>query len=151
MAGKKKYVYNWPRAMLTVDAVVFDISGKEAKVLLIKRGKQPFKGLWAFPGGFVRMDEELQAAAARELKEETGLTAVKLTQLQAFGKCGRDPRGRNISVVFTGITKKKKVKGGDDAAEAKWFEINKLPKMGFDHNEVAKIAIQKLKDLVNNS
>ncbi|MGB8225257.1 MAG: NUDIX hydrolase, partial [Sedimentisphaerales bacterium] len=101
--------------------------------------------LWAFPGGFVDMDEELEDAAARELAEETGLTSVKLTQLQAFGKCGRDPRGRNISVMFIGITKDSKIKGGDDAAEAKWFEINNLPPMAFDHNDVAAIAIMHLK------
>ncbi|MGA2914759.1 MAG: NUDIX hydrolase [Sedimentisphaerales bacterium] len=144
MAEKQKYIYNWPRPMLTVDAVVFDVSGDSPKVLLIKRGNEPFKGLWAFPGGFVDMDEELEIAAARELAEETGLTGVKLTQLQAFGKCGRDPRGRNITVAFIGITKNTKIKGGDDAVEAKWFDIDKLPPMAFDHNDVAAIAIEKL-------
>ena len=148
MAEKQKYVYDWPRPMLTVDAVVFDTSGNIPKVLLIKRGNEPFKGKWAFPGGFVDMDEELEDAAARELAEETGLTGVKLQQLRAFGKCGRDPRGRNISVVFIGITKNTRVKGGDDAAEAKWFDIDKLPSMGFDHNDVVMIAIKRLKELV---
>ena len=151
MAEKKKYVYDWPRPMVTVDAIVFNTSGDSPKLLLIKRGNEPFKGKWAFPGGFVDMDEELEDAAARELVEETGLTGVKLTQLQAFGKCGRDPRGRNISVMFIGITNNNKIKGGDDAAEAKWFDIDKLPDMGFDHNDVAAIAIEKLKTLMNNS
>jgi 8-oxo-dGTP diphosphatase len=151
MAERQKYVYDWPRPMVTVDAIVFNTSGDSPKLLLIKRGNEPFKGKWAFPGGFVDMDEELENAAARELAEETGLTGVKLTQLQAFGKCGRDPRGRNISVMFIGITKDSKIKGGDDAAEAKWFDIDKLPDMGFDHNDVAAIAIEKLKTLMNNS
>jgi 8-oxo-dGTP diphosphatase len=88
----------------------------------------------------------------RELAEETGLTGVKLTQLQAFGKCGRDPRGRNITVAFIGITKNNKIKSGDDAAEAQWFDINDLPPMAFDHNDVATIAMERLnKLLMNNS
>ena len=92
------------------------------------------------------MDEELEDAAARELEEETGLRGVKLTQLHTFGKCGRDPRGRNITIVFIGITKNTKVKGGDDAAEACWFEINALPSdIAFDHDNVAAIAIEWLK------
>jgi 8-oxo-dGTP diphosphatase len=154
MAEKKKYVYNWPRPMVTVDAIVFDVSGGSPKLLLIKRGNEPFKGQWAFPGGFVDMDEELEDAAARELAEEAGLTGVKLTQLYTFGRCGRDPRGRNITVAFIGITpsasprgeKDAKIKGGDDAAEAKWFDIDDLPEMGFDHNEVAAVAIKRLKE-----
>jgi 8-oxo-dGTP diphosphatase len=146
MAEKKKYVYNWPRPMVTVDAVVFDASGTSPKVLLIKRANEPFKGKWAFPGGFVDMDEELEDAAARELAEETGLTGIKLTQLYTFGRCGRDPRGRNITVAFIGVTENNKVKGGDDAAEAKWFDIDDLPEMGFDHNEVAAVAIKRLKE-----
>jgi len=179
MAEKKKYVYNWPRPMVTVDAVVFDASGTSPKVLLIKRANEPFKGKWAFPGGFVDMDEELEDAAARELAEETGLTGVKLQQLQAFGRCGRDPRGRNITVAFIGITpsasrlafsprsplgeaggsprrtprgeKDAKIKGGDDADEAQWFDINKLPQMAFDHNDVAAVAIEKLNKLLMNN
>jgi len=146
MADKRKYVYDWPRPMVTVDVVVFDVSGDVPKVLLIKRRNEPFKGRWAFPGGFVDMDEELEDAAARELAEETGLTGVKLQQLHTFGRCGRDPRGRNITVAFIGITKENKIKSGDDAAEAKWFDIDDLPEMGFDHNEVAAVAIKRLKE-----
>jgi 8-oxo-dGTP diphosphatase len=147
MGDKGKYVYDWPRPMVTVDAVVFDISGDRPKILLIKRGNEPFKGQWAFPGGFVEMDEELETAAVRELAEETGLTSVKLEQLHTFGKCGRDPRGRNITIVFIGITKNSKIKSGDDAADARWFSIDDLPQMGFDHNDVAATAIKKLKEL----
>jgi 8-oxo-dGTP diphosphatase len=151
MAQKQKYIYDWPRPMVTVDAVVFDVSGDRPKLLLIRRGNEPFKGQWAFPGGFVDMDEELQDAAARELAEETGLVGVKLQQLHTFGKCGRDPRGRNITIAFIGITKDNKIKSGDDAAEAQWFDINDLPEnMAFDHNDVAAVAIEKLKSLMNN-
>jgi len=152
MAEKGKYVYDWPRPMVTVDAAVFDISDNKPKILLIKRGNEPFKGQWAFPGGFVETDEELQDAAARELAEEAGLTGVKLEQLHTFGRCGRDPRGRNITIVFIGITKKTKIKSGDDAAEARWFEIDALPAdMAFDHDNVAAMAIKKLNELMNNS
>jgi len=152
MADKRKYVYDWPRPMVTVDAVVFDASGTSPKVLLIKRANEPFKGKWAFPGGFVDMDEELEDAAARELAEETGLAGVKLEQLYTFGRCGRDPRGRNITVAFIGVTKDNQIKSGDDAAEARWFDINKLPpNMAFDHNDVAAVAIEKLNKLLMNN
>jgi 8-oxo-dGTP diphosphatase len=151
MSEKEKYVYDWPRPMVTVDAAVFDVSGDKPRMLLIKRGNEPFKGQWAFPGGFVEMDEELEEAAARELAEEAGLAGVKLEQLYTFGKCGRDPRGRNITIVFIGITKNTKIKSGDDATEAKWFEIGRLPQMAFDHDNVAAKAIKKLNELMNNS
>ncbi|MFA6185683.1 MAG: NUDIX hydrolase [Phycisphaerae bacterium] len=145
MAKQGKYVYDWPRPMVTVDAAVFDISAHPPRILLIKRGNEPFRGQWAIPGGFIEMDEDLADAAARELAEETGLTGVKLQQLQTFGKPGRDPRGRNITVVFWGTTDKPEIKAGDDAAEAKWFSIYNLPEnLAFDHNKVAAIAIERL-------
>jgi len=147
MNKKGKYVYDWPRPMVTTDALVFAFSHGKVKVLLIKRGKEPFLGRWAIPGGYVDMEEELTNAAARELAEETGLTNVKLEQFHTFGKIGRDPRGRQITVVFTGIAEKAgKVQGGDDASEAQWFDIEKLPKpLAFDHNEVLAMAIKSLK------
>ena len=106
MSTKGKYVYDWPRPMVTVDALVFTFSKGKAKVLLINRAKEPFKGKWALPGGFVNIDEELDDAIARELAEETGLTDVPLEQMYTFGKCGRDPRGRTITVAFMGIATK---------------------------------------------
>ena len=146
LAEKGKYVYDWPRPMVTVDIVVFAFDGEQRKVLLIKRGKEPFKGMWAFPGGFVEMDEELETAAARELCEETALTGVKLEQMHTFGTVGRDPRGRQISVAFVGMTKSPEleIKAGDDAAEAEWFDTNELPEMAFDHNEIAAMALSKI-------
>ena len=148
MAKKGKYIYDWPRPMVTVDAVVFTFSGDKANVLLINRGSEPFKGQWALPGGFVDIDEELEDAVARELEEETGLAGVRLEQMHTFGKCGRDPRGRQITIAFMGIATKgqNKIKAGDDAAKVGWFDIEKLPKdMGFDHREIAEFAIKKLK------
>jgi len=132
--------------MVTVDAAVFLLSEGKAKVLLIKRKKEPFKGKWAFPGGFVEMDEELEEAVARELAEETGLCGVKLEQMRTFGTCGRDPRGRQISIAFMGMVEgeQPKIKAGDDAEEVRWFDVEQLPEMAFDHNEMANMAIKKL-------
>ncbi len=148
MAEKGKFVYDWPRPMVTVDIVVFAFFKNTARLLLIRRRKQPFKDRWALPGGFVEMDEELQEAAARELAEETGLENLTLEQMHTFGKCGRDPRGRQITVVFIGIAggSLPSIRAGDDAAEARWFDVEKLPpKMAFDHNEVARFGVRKLK------
>ncbi len=153
MAKKGKYIYDWPRPMVSVDAIVFTPIKSKWHILLIKRGRYPFEGRWAIPGGFLEIDEELETAAARELQEETGLSGIPLKQMQTFGKCGRDPRGRMITVTFMGITPKdnNKIKAGDDAASAKWFDIDHLPSdMAFDHNEVAVIAIKRLRRKVNN-
>ena len=149
MNTKGKYIYDWPRPMVTVDATVFTHSGGKIKVLLIKRGNEPFKGKWAVPGGFVNMDEELEDAIVRELEEETGLTGVHLEQMHTFGTVGRDPRGRQITIVFMGIAKEEqtKVEAGDDAAEAKWFDTDELPEdLAFDHDDVIKFAVGKLKN-----
>ena len=148
MAKKGKYIYDWPRPMVTVDAVVFGLFENTSKLLLIKRGKEPFKGKWALPGGFVEMDEELEDAVARELEEETGLVNVPLEQMRTFGTCGRDPRGRQISIAFMGIVSgaPKKIRAGDDAVMARWFDIENLPEdMAFDHNEMSEFGIRKLK------
>jgi len=149
MNTKGEYIYDWPRPMVTADALVFTHSGGKIKVLLIKRGNEPFKGKWAVPGGFVNMDEELEDAVLRELEEETGLTGVYLKQMHTFGTVGRDPRGRQITVVFMGIAKEEqtKVQAGDDAAEAQWFDIEELPEeLAFDHDEVIRFAVGKLKN-----
>jgi 8-oxo-dGTP diphosphatase len=151
MAKNGKYIYDWPRPMVTVDAVVFGVFQNKAKLLLIKRKNEPFKGKWALPGGFVGIDEELEDAVARELAEETGLENIELEQMHTFGTVGRDPRGRQITVAFMGVTTKGQntIRGGDDAAEARWFDIEKLPKdMAFDHNEIVKSGIEKLKTMI---
>lgn len=149
MNEKGKYVYDWPRPMVTVDAVVFAVTPDAIKLLLIKRGQEPFKGKWAFPGGFIGIDEELDDAVARELQEETGLTGIPLEQMHTFGKPGRDPRGRQITVVYMGIINQgfDRIKADDDAELAQWFDINALPSdISFDHDIVAQFAIDRLKN-----
>lgn len=122
---------------LTVDAIVVAESGRQYHVLLIKRGSEPYKGMWALPGGFINIDETLEKSCRRELFEETGLKVGTLTQFKAFGAVNRDPRQRTISVVFfTFSDEMTEVKGMDDATEARWFKINNLPEMAFDHSEI---------------
>jgi 8-oxo-dGTP diphosphatase len=148
MAEKGRYVYEWPRPMVTTDAAVFSFARGKAWLLLVKRKRDPYRGCWAIPGGFIEMDEELEDAVARELREETGLINVPLEQMRAYGTVGRDPRGRQITVVHLGVIEGKQppVEGGDDAAEARWFDIAHLPEdMAFDHDAVARFAISKLK------
>lgn len=145
MAKQGKYVYEWPRPMVTVDAVVFSTAGPRPKVLLIKRGREPNKGLWACPGGFLEIDEELLEATARELEEETSLTGVELKQMHTFGNIGRDPRGRLITIAYIGvIDAEPDVSPGDDAQDAKWFYIDELPEVAFDHKMVVDMAIGRM-------
>ena len=107
-------------------------------ILLIRRGHQPFQGLWAFPGGFVEVGEGLGAGVHREVEEETGLTGVEFRQFRAYGDPKRDPRSHTISVVFVAEIEgtPPPVKGGDDAAEADWFPLDGLPEMAFDHHTI---------------
>lgn len=126
--------------MVTVDAVVFSPGGEKA--LLVKRAKEPFKGKWALPGGFVGMDEELRGAALRELEEETGVTGVALRQVRAFDTVDRDPRGRVITIAFAGTADPKavKIRAASDAAEVKWVDLDPFPELTFDHGEIVKAA-----------
>ncbi len=137
------YTYTYPRPMVTVDAVVFSERDGARVVSLIERGHDPFAGSWALPGGFVDMDEPLEAAAARELEEETGLRGVLLEQFHTFGTPGRDPRGRNISVAYAGMVPWKDAiaQGGSDAARAAWFSLEELPPLAFDHREIVAYAV----------
>ena len=131
------YTYKYPRAALTVDAIVFVKSKATIFLLLIERGREPFKNKWALPGGFIDMDETLEQACIRELEEETGLKVQKLEQFRAYDSINRDPRHRTISVVFSALLDEvKPVKGSDDAAQAKWFPLNELPELAFDHGEI---------------
>jgi 8-oxo-dGTP diphosphatase len=133
--------------MVTVDAVVFRHTKERLEVLVVDRGKPPFKGQAAFPGGFVEKDEDLLDAVKRELREETGLGNVKLVQLRAFGAPGRDPRGHNISVAFVGVAKGNthSVRGGDDAARAYWVPARRPGPLAFDHNDMLREALRWLK------
>lgn len=141
------YTYQYPRASVTVDVVVMCRFEHQTKVLLIQRGNEPFKNRWAFPGGFIEMDETLEESAVRELHEETGLQGVSLKQFGVWGDPGRDPRGRTVSVVFYGFTdiKNSIVAGADDAKNAAWFKLNEIPEMAFDHNEILNKLIDALK------
>lgn len=133
------FTYQYPRAALTTDAIVFVKEKEEIFVLLIERGQEPFKHKWALPGGFINMDELLETACKRELQEETGLIVNKMTQFKTYDAIERDPRHRTISVIFyTKLNKKQEVKGGDDAARADWFPISDLPELAFDHAHILK-------------
>ena len=136
------YTYKYPRPAVTADVVAIT-KEPEPKVLLIQRGGEPFKGCWAFPGGFMEMDETTEQCARRELEEETRLVINDLCQIGAYSKVDRDPRGRTITVAYLAIVDEPKtVTGQDDAAKAEWFPINALPSLAFDHDEIMKDAIR---------
>ena len=139
------HTYQFPRAALTVDCVVFGFDEGELKVLLIERGLEPFKGKWALPGGFVRVEETLAEAARRELEEEAGLKDVFLEQLYTFGAVKRDPRERVVSVAHFALVKMMETKAATDAADARWFPISEIPKLAFDHAEILATALARLK------
>jgi 8-oxo-dGTP diphosphatase len=121
---------NYPCSYLTADAVLI----VQDQVLLVQRKNEPFKGKWAFPGGFIDENEKVLEGAKRELREETGIENVSLTQFGAYGDPGRDPRGRTVSIVFWSfLTEKPTAKASDDAAYCRWFPLNQLPEMAFDH------------------
>ncbi len=143
-------VYEYPRPAVTVDTVVFGLDDDSLKVLLIKRRFAPFAGSWALPGGFIEENEPLECAARRELAEETGLSDIFIEQLYTFGDPGRDPRGHTISVCYYGLVNlsEHKIQGASDASEARWFSVNALPELAFDHDEIIRMALQRLKGKV---
>jgi len=146
--------------MVTVDVVVLTVRGSRLRVLLIRRRRSPFKGRWALPGGFVEMDEPLEDAARRELAEETGIalpatssvgtgrrSAIWMDQLRTFGQPDRDPRGRTITVAYLAWIPPDRVPplaAGDDAADVRWFGVNRLPPLAFDHRQIIRHALRRL-------
>lgn len=144
------HTYEYPRAALTVDCVVFGLDEAELKVLLIRRGLAPFKGKWALPGGFVRLEETVDEGARRELWEETGLQNVFLEQLYTFGTIHRDPRERVVSVAYYALVNlaEHPATGASDASEAAWFPVAHPPALAFDHDEILKMAAQRLRGKV---
>src|SRR5262245_43898186 len=144
------HTYQYPRAALTVDCVVFGFDEGELKLLLIQRALEPFKGRWALPGGFVRVEETLDEAARRELAEEAGLKNVFLEQLYTFGVVDRDPRERVVSVAYYALVKlsEHRAKAATDAAEARWFAISGVPRLAFDHGNILRTALARLQGKV---
>ena len=132
------YTYAYPRPAVTVDIIVTKNINNINHILLIERKNQPFKNMWALPGGFIDIDEEIESAAYRELQEETSLSDIKLIQYQTFGKIGRDPRGRTISIIYYGSLQNENqtIKAGDDAKNAQWFPLDNLPELAFDHTKI---------------
>ena len=141
------YTYEYPRAALTVDCVIFGLDEHELKVMLIQRGLPPFEGKWALPGGFVRLDETLDEAARRELEEETGLRRIFLEQLYTFSQVDRDPRERVVSVAYYALVNLRdhQVRAATDARDAAWFGVHDVPSLAFDHAEILRLALERLR------
>ncbi len=132
------HTYEFPRPSVTTDILVFSIREGLLQVLLIERNLDPFKGAWAIPGGFMQMDEDIRECALRELEEETGLSDIPLRQLGTYGKPGRDPRGRVITIAFVALVPSGDLfaRGGSDAEDAQWFLVDELPQLAFDHAQI---------------
>jgi 8-oxo-dGTP diphosphatase len=144
------FTYEHPHPAVTVDCVVFGFDETDLKLLLIQRDVDPFKGRWALPGGFVRMNEDLEEAARRELAEETGINQLYLEQLYSFGDPARDPRERVISIAYYALVKlaDHKLRAASDAADVAWFPVAELPKLAFDHERIVETALRRLKGKV---
>lgn len=149
MAEKSKYTYDYPRPAVTTDCVIFGYDGKQLKILLIERGIEPFKGRWAFPGGFLNMNEDAETGAKRELMEETRLRDAYIEQFHTFSDVNRDPRGRVITISYYALVKMQDVNGGDDAAQAQWFALNEIPPLAFDHDRILRMAMSRLKEKIH--
>lgn len=142
------YTYDYPRPSLTVDCVIFGLDESEQlKILLIRRGSDPFAGKWALPGGFVQMEESLEDAARRELQEETGVENIFMEQLYTFGKPQRDPRGRVVSVAYFALVNLSEhtIQADTDAEDAAWFAIEEVPELAFDHAHIISMALERLR------
>jgi 8-oxo-dGTP diphosphatase len=140
------FTYEYPRPCLTVDVVVFGLDEGDLKVLLIQRAQEPFAGRWALPGGFVRLDEALDAAARRELEEEAGVKLAYLEQLYTFGDVKRDPRDRVVTVAYYALVKlcEHEPKAATDARNAAWFPLSDVPRLAFDHEGILDTALRRL-------
>lgn len=143
-----KYCYRYPHPAVSADCVLFGYENSRLYVLLIERGNEPYRGSWAFPGGFMEIDETAHQCALRELQEETGLKLVELEQLGAFTDVNRDPRERVLTVAFYAVVHKPDFNAiaGDDAARAQWFPLGIMPKLAFDHKVVLHQAVESFRD-----
>lgn len=151
-SAHRSHTYEYPMPAVTVDVVVFALVESKLKVLLIKRGDDPYAGYWALPGGFLEENEPISAGALRELKEETTLVPEgPLVFLNAYGNPGRDPRGWTISLAHIALVGPPlpEVVGSDDASEAEWRDIDAPSELAFDHAEILADAIVRLKSLID--
>ena len=139
------YHYKYEHMAVTTDCVIFTYEDWKLKVLLVRRGAEPYKGQWAFPGGFLKMDETAREGALRELREETALEPSAIGQLGVFSDVHRDPRERVITIAWYALVKPSEVVGGDDAAEAAWFPVDDLPPLAFDHREIFETAMEQIR------
>ena len=138
------YAYEYPRASVTADSVLFAQKDGQNYVLLIQRGNEPYKGCWAFPGGFLNMDETVAHCAERELEEETGIVLTGMQLVGIYSDVERDPRGRVVTAAYTAMTTMPEAVASDDAAAAKWWPLNALPKLAFDHEVILADATKVL-------
>lgn len=144
-----KYSYKYPHPSVTTDCVIFGFDGVKLKVLLVERGMAPYKGRWAFPGGFLNMDESAEEGALRELKEETGLEGAYIRQFHTFSAPQRDPRERVITIAYYALVRMQEVKGGDDASDARWFALDEVPPLAFDHDRILRKAEKTLRQQIH--
>ena len=146
---EKKFCYKYPHPAVTTDCVIFGFDGTRLQVLLVQRGIEPYKGRWAFPGGFLKMDESCEQGALRELQEETGLTGAYIEQFHAFSDPNRDPRERVITIAYYALVKIQQVQGGDDADRADWFALDEVPPLAFDHDMILREALKRLRERIH--
>lgn len=145
------YAYEYPRPSVTADTVLFAKKDEQIYVLLIQRGNEPYKGHWAFPGGFLNMDETLPRCAERELEEETGIVLTDMKLVGIYSDVERDPRGRVITAAYTAMTTMPEAKAADDAAAAKWWPLNALPQLAFDHDVILRDAKKVIFDFAQQA
>lgn len=147
------YCYPHPHPAVTTDVAVFAIRKQELRLLLIRRRNEPYRGMWALPGGFLEIEESIETCAKRELQEETGLHNLYLEQLYTFGRPDRDPRERVISIAYFALVPpdSPEPQAGDDARELAWFPLHGLPKLAFDHQEIILLAHRRLISKLNYS
>jgi 8-oxo-dGTP diphosphatase len=145
--------FRMPTLTMTTDIVIFTIRGERLEILLIQRGNPPFQGSWALPGGLVEEDEDLDVCARRELEEETKVTGVPLEQLHTFGAPNRDPRGRLVTVAYYTLVRanRSKPKAASDASNVRWFAVDALPRLAFDHAEIITMARRRLRARLDES
>jgi 8-oxo-dGTP diphosphatase len=153
MTGTIMPKFRLPTLTMTTDIAIFTIRDGRLEILLIQRGNPPFQGKWALPGGLVEEDEDLDVCACRELEEETGVADVSLEQLHTFGAPRRDPRGRFVTVAYYTLVRpdRLKPKAASDAANVRWFAVDALTSMAFDHAEIIAMARRRLRARLDES